>query len=279
MKRDAELPPKDAPFWELFDYFWARGIGNFVLEDGTAAPWTASLLEQALGGTPDRRSIENWQSRTNIPSPENIRRLSWVISGGDNELRKAWYNALITARLAERRQRKPRAKKNVTDDAGEVESHPGGDAAGPKPGFNRKSALVAGVAAICAAVGGWYFLSQEDAPYVDNIRICSAHYFDENAKKCTQHVSVFVFGIDEVFLSFDFNNVPHGAPFERWWIRNGERVAGRTSFNDDAWPGWTFWRPGEPLHVGQYVVRVVVEGAVETQTFFVQEDNYFGSDR
>lgn len=108
---------------------------------------------------------------------------------------------------------------------------------------------------------------------VDNIRICDRVYFDQDINKCTQHLAVFVEGIDEVFLSFDFADETFGMPFERWWILNGERVAGRNSFNDQAWPGYTFWRPGV-LNVGQYVVRIVMDERTFTQTFQVQQEGY-----
>ena len=138
---------------------------------------------------------------------------------------------------------------------------------------------VAALVALLAVSGGiavWFQWpwSGDGGQRVGNIRICDAPWFDSETKKCTKHVSVFVHGIEEVFLSFDFENVPDGAPFERWWIRNGERVAGRTSFNDVAWPGYTFWRPAGGLRIGEYVVRVVVDEKVFTQVFQVQHDGF-----
>ena len=267
--KNQSSPPEGASFWELFDFFWARGLGNDLHEDGSPMPWTAVALERAFDGTPDKRSIENWQSRANMPSPDNIRRLSWVISGGDVGLRKQWYDALIAARLEEKRKDRHGA-------------HAPGEATATKEPTVRSVAsarrsrwlpLAAAILGIVALAVGWFFVSVGSPSTVENIRICDRHYFDTDAKDCTQHVSVFVHGVDEVFLSFDFNDVPDGTPFERWWIRNGERMAGRTSFNDVAWPGYTFWRPGV-LPVGQYVVRIVVEGEVFTQTFQVQEEGF-----
>jgi hypothetical protein len=263
-KLQLNSPPNELPFWELFDFFWARGLGNEIHKDGTPTPWTATLLETAFDGSPDIRSIENWQSRTNMPSPENIRKLSWIISGGDADLRKAWHAALISARLAERR----RMAEVSAHAATRTEDAPENLGSPTRFRFKIVAATVGLIAVFAIA---WYYLTAPLAQAVQNIRICDAPYFDAETKKCSHHVSVFVHGLDEVFLSFDFEGVPDGTPFDRWWILNGERVAGRTSFNDDAWPGYTYWRPGV-LSVGQYVVRIVVDGEVFTQTFFVQAD-------
>lgn len=266
-------PPIELSFWELFDYFWARGLGNQRHTDGTATPWTATSLENAFDGSPDKRSIENWQSQNNMPSPENIRKLSWVIAGDDKKLRRAWYEALIAARLREKRKERALAKsapeKHLTESQAQTETTPSG-----KP---KKIAGLVAIVAAALATAGWFMIGTTSASSIENLRICDAPYFDDETKDCTQHVSVFVHGIDEVFLSFDFKNVADGTPFDRWWILNGERIAGRTSFNDEAWPGYTFWRPGV-LEVGQYVVRVVVEGQVFTQTFFVQPDGFVSKD-
>ena len=99
MKQEKNIapPPKNADFWELFEFFWVRGLGNDLHADGTSQSWAALNLEIALDGKPDKRSIENWQSRANMPSPDNLRKLSALISGGDDALRKLWYEALIDA--------------------------------------------------------------------------------------------------------------------------------------------------------------------------------------
>ena len=262
-------PPADLSFWELFDYFWVRGIGNAPHADGTPTPWTATTLELAFDGSPDKRSIENWQSQANMPSPDSIRKLSWVIAGADRQVRQAWYEALIAARLQEQRKEKAQAKSAPEKHLAEINTSMSETRSTPQRW--RAPLAVVGVGVI--ALGAWFIFNPTPSEAVQNMRICDAPYFDENSKDCTQHVSVFVHGIDEVFLSFDFGDVAQGTPFDRWWILNGERVAGRTSFNDEAWPGYTYWRPG-PLEVGQYVVRIVVEGEVFTQTFYVQPEGF-----
>jgi hypothetical protein len=255
-----KLPEGDLGFWELFDHFWVRGLGNTRHEDGTAEPWSALTLADALDGSPDKRSIENWQSHKNMPSPDNLRKISMLIAPENNRLRKQWYDAFVDARLKQKRVDKVIEQKVSTSDLSSSQNSP------------RKLVLVS----LCAAllIGGiaWFML-RPVAPLITDMRICDAVYFDTEMQKCTKHVDVFVHGVDEVFLSFDFNGVEYGEPFERWWIHNGERVAGRSSFNDDAWPGYTFWRPGE-LELGQYVVRLVVEGEVTTQTFYVQAEGF-----
>lgn len=263
-EKNVAPPPQGASFWELFDFIWVRGLGNALHEDGISQSWTATSLEIAFDGSPDKRSIENWQSRTHMPSPDNLRKLSALIADGDDALRKHWYEALLDARLEEKRREKEKPPATPEDWAGQV---------APRALRGRVAlAALAGVAVL--ALGSVMLTPSADAEgYVKNMRICDAIYFDNDTKKCSKHVDVFVHGIDEVFLSFDFNGVAHGAPFERWWIHNGERIAGRSSFNDEAWPGYTFWRPGV-LQVGTYVVRLVVEGEVTTQTFYVQAEGF-----
>lgn len=270
--RPSNLPPEGLSFWELFDYFWARGLGNAPHPDGTLIPWTATALELAFDGTPDKRSIENWQSQSNMPSPENIRKLSWVIAGDDDHVRRSWYEALIAARLHARRVEQARAKSAPEKHLASLSETAGQSL---KTTFNLKW-IFGAIAAVGLAGLGWMTWNANALPAITDMRICDTHYFDKEIKDCTQHVSVFVHGVDEVFLSFDFNGVPDGTPFDRWWILNGERVAGRSSFNDDAWPGYTYWRPGV-LEVGQYVVRIVVNGEVFTQAFFVQPDGAFSN--
>lgn len=262
-------PPEGASFWELFDHFWRRGLGNVEAEDGIAKPWTAESLETAFDGSPGVRAIENWRRRSSLPVPDNLRKIAAVIAGDDAALRIRWYDALVDARAKEL-EAAPEETGTHSD-----ETPLTGNAVEEDPTALRKriGLLAAVIAIVGFAVIGWLWFGREQPQTVENIRICDIHFFDADAGACTQHMAVFVHGIDDVYLSFDFKNVPKGAPFERWWILDGERQAGRTSFNDEAWPGWTFWRPGT-LKVGQYVVRVVVDGTVFTQTFQVQAENY-----
>lgn len=262
------MPPKETEFWALFDYFWDNGLGHRLEANGDPVAWTAPVLESALENAVDVRSIENWRSRRFIPTRENIRKLCWVISDGDNVIRQAWSEALIAAWRVEKRKNRDEANRTSLplekqDDAVKIN-------------LSRKTVLIvaAALGALAFVLIGWFALSSADVPSVSKIRICDQYYFNRAAKTCTKHVPVFVQGLEEVFLSFDFQNVPEGMPFERWWIHNGERVAGRTSFNDAAWPGYTFWRPEGGLLIGQYVVRIVVDGRVFTQTFYVQREGF-----
>ncbi len=271
MGKNITEPPKNLSFWKMFDFFWDNGIGNDLDSEGAPVPWTAQQLEDALEGTPDKRTIENWQRHANLPSRENLRKLAGLASGGDRGLRNRWHEALFEVSRAERELKKEEKTQRTDDTSPDMSAALHHE----EPSKARSKALILGLAGLIALAGaGGVYYSQKDqsVPLVENMRICDRFFFDFEAKKCKQHMPVFMSGIDEVYLSFDFNNVPEGTPFERWWIRNGERIAGRTSFNDDAWPGYTFWRPGGPLPVGQYVVRLVVEGQVETQAFLVQQE-------
>lgn len=268
-------PPKDLDFWELFEAFLDQGAGNDLIE-GSPSAWTPSTLEAALDGSPDRRAIGYWLDRANIPTPENIRKLSIVASGGNHAIRKQWYDALISARRRLKQKEKDAKTKNQLETTAIVETSTHSSPMSSKRRSRKWHLLWPSVAlaiALLAFVTLVLGTASERTPRVDEIRVCDAPYFDQDTKKCSKHVSVFVHGVDEVFLSFDLVDVPEGAPFERWWIRNGERVAGRTSFNDAAWPGYTFWRPGV-LEIGQYVVRIVVGDTVFTQVFTVQPNGF-----
>ena len=94
-KKNLPPPPKGATFWELFDYIWDNGVGQETSENGEPVAWSAAKLESALDHQIDVRSIENWRSRKYMPTRENIRKLTWMISGGDQDLRQAWSEALI----------------------------------------------------------------------------------------------------------------------------------------------------------------------------------------
>ena len=258
-------PPASTSFQDLFDHIWTRGLGNSHTAEGIPLPWTAETLSIALGGDVDPRTIENWSRGANRPSPRNIARLARLIAPEDISLRHEWYDALSLAARSERRvSREARAGPSVKTPP------PTAPATPFRYGWHF---VIAGTVAITGVILS-ILLLWPTGGLVTDIRICDAPYFDENAGKCTQHVPVFVHGIEEVFLSFDLPGVPYGDPFERWWILNHERIAGRTSFNDEAWPGWTYWRPGT-LQIGQYVVRIVVEGQVFTQTFQVQADGFW----
>lgn len=267
--RNTAPPPRDADIWELIEFLWSRGLGRELLADGSFQPWTQASMADAFGGKPDERSIANWTARTNPPSPASIRHLSLLVSGGDQDLRRQWQEALTDARNqynAAKKQKDTEGDKTHAD----VPQNPALN------GARRAGLRFLWVAwlAIGLALGaglGWLSGVLQPGPLVQNMRICDRPLFDTELKKCTRHVDVFAEGINEVYLSFDFEGVAQGAPFERWWIRNGERIAGRRSFNDEAWPGYTFWRPGV-LVPGQYVVRLVVDEQVFTQVFYVQAD-------
>ena len=113
-EKNSAPPPLGADFWDLFDFIWVRGLGHELHADGTSQSWTAIKLEIAFNDTPDKRSVENWQSRTHMPSPDNLRKLSALIADGDDALRKTWYEALLDARLAEKRKEKakPAARRD-----------------------------------------------------------------------------------------------------------------------------------------------------------------------
>lgn len=257
-------PPNGVDFWELFDFIWVRGLGNALHADGTSQSWTATSLEIAFDGTPDKRSIENWHSRTHMPSPENLRKFSALIADGDDALRKKWYEALIDTRKAEKRREKEQPPI-VPDSEVELEI--------AKP-FGKRLAIAALGGAATLALGGVMLMQSVSAGnYVENMRICDAALFGDGAKKCTKHVDVFVYGMGEVIPSFESSGGAHGAPFERWWIENGERGAGHTSVNDEAGQGYTFWRPGV-LQARTYAVRLVVECEVTTQTIYAQVESF-----
>ena len=270
MVEDRREPPNGADIWELFDHFVTRGLGNSEIQGGVPQPWTPEALDIAFGGSPGTRAIEDWFSHSAVPSPQSVFKIAELAAQGDKSRRIRWHDALTAARKIENRKRKA-AGLEVDE---EVENDPEPVNCNVPPRSSMRAWVFAGLAtAALVFAGSWWFFLRSAPQSVENIRICSVYYLDREQGRCTQHEAVFMHGIDDVYLSFDLVNVPDGAPFERWWILNGERQAGKPSFNDEAWPGWTYWRPGT-LRMGQYVVRVIVDGQVFTQTFQVRAENY-----
>ncbi|MEO1703709.1 MAG: hypothetical protein AAFR71_16810 [Pseudomonadota bacterium] len=285
-------PPDNADFWALFDYFWDNGVGRELSNNDAPMAWTADALEEALDFKVAARTIDNWRARHNLPSVPYVHTLCTIIPAKEGRLRKSWSDAFIRERRLEiRRTKEAQARERAQALAPEDtrgQTHRQNEASSAEavteveetsPAVSLLSNLClklgAGLAVSIVAAGLWWSFFRPAEPEVANIRICDAPYFDKEINKCSQHVDVYMDGIDEVFLSFDLVNVPYGMAFERWWIRNGERAAGRSSFNDDAWPGYTFWRPQGGLPAGSYVVRVIVDGRVRTQVFTVQTE-WFG---
>ena len=270
MVEDRREPPSGADIWGLFDHFVTRGLGNPEMKDGVPRPWTAVALDIAFGGSRGTRAIEDWFSHNAVPSPQSVFKIAELAAEGDKSRRIRWHDALTAARKVENRKRK--AAGLEVDEEPENGTEPANQSVLERS--NRRVQVFAGLALVMlVSASSWWFFLRSAPQSVENIRICSVYYLDREQGRCTQHEAVFMHGIDDVYLSFDLVNVPEGAPFERWWILNSERQAGKSSFNDEAWPGWTYWRPGT-LKVGQYVVRVVVDGRVFTQTFQVRAENY-----
>lgn len=263
-------------FYELFDYFWDQGVGNYLDKSGNPKSWNSETLSLEFGEhniDVNARTIDNWKSHKALPKQKYIRGLALIASPRDDYLFNKWNDAFWKTHRNEKLKRKAWSEKTTENDLIESDIEPHNK----KLSFQKAWIFIAGLfgtIGIISAIIVFFSGESEPASFVKKFHICDKYYFDKETKKCKQHVSVFVHGIDEVFLSFDFVNVPKGAAFERWWIRDGERIAGRTSFNDDAWPGYTYWRPKGGLDVGTYVVRLVVDGKVETQTFYVQQDGF-----
>ncbi len=301
-EKNIHLPPNEMQIDRLIDHICNYGSGNILAQNGVPKPWTPASLSIELGlnnadGTTDT-TIRNWISGRTLPKIEQLHKLARVVSCGDDYYLKAWTSALINARTETKLRKKEEAiqvtQKGVdsspfTGHTKEFDSSIIADLDNKlqKNSSNRSlkpsSRFLGGKYLYVAIISLFCFLATllfwMDAPFktisvVRNIRVCDEPYFDKKVKDCSKHVSVYMHGIEEVFLSFDFENLAKGEPFERWWIRNGERVAGRTSFNDEAWPGYTYWRPDNGFPVGEYVVRIVIDGKVATQTFSVQKTGF-----
>ena len=244
---------------ELLHYYVQSGVGLPVSEDGLPGQWTDVRLEEALAGTGirvDKRSIQSWLSGASIPKVEKLKGLASLAST-DRFQREKWTAAFIRLRrkaLDERRQKQQAGQAAPAD----------------QPTGWRRPAIAA-LAVILGLVGVTYIILQlfGPVPVAENIRFCDEAHFSTETKQCTQAMTDFPDGLKTLMITFDLNDVAEGETFTRNWYRNGRRIHTKTSFNDEAWPGYTYWHWPEGFDEGEYALQIVSGERAVTRTFNV----------
>ena len=273
--------PSDADsLRDLLHYYFQSGVGLPVSEDGVAGQWSDARLEAALAGigiTVDRRSIQAWLSGASIPRVEKLKGLARLASS-DRFERERWSAAFIRLRqkaLDERRQERK---------AGPAAADAGVRAPRPEQAPRRLYLPGAVILAVTGLAGAAYLVVQllSPAPVASNITFCDETHFATETKTCTEAMTAFPEGLKTLMITFDLNQVDEGETFTRNWYRNGRQIHTKTSFNDEAWPGYTFWHWPEGFDDGEYALQIVSGERAVTRTFHVgksEGDLNFHEDR
>ncbi|WP_084397809.1 hypothetical protein [Henriciella aquimarina] len=253
----------------MLHYYFQSGIGRPVTGEEGAAPWTDDQLATALAGIDiavDRRSIQSWLSGSSIPKVQNLKGLATLASSNRFE-RERWSAAFIRLRrkaLDERRDQRARSQAAETPSAA------------PRP-TERKKRLTRPAATLAALtlVGGMAYALVEtfgpEPPVATNIRFCDEANFSKETKQCLREVTAFPDGLHTLMITFDLPGVERGETFIRKWYRNGRLIHEKSSFNDEAWPGYTFWHWPEGFDTGEYALQIVSDGRTVSRTFHVGE--------
>jgi hypothetical protein len=106
-------------------------------------------------------------------------------------------------------------------------------------------------------------------PYISKLYVCDQNSFENGQNACGECASHFAVGIQKIFLSFMFHNMPTGKKYKRSWYRNGEQFVEKTDFYDDAWPGYTYLWNESGHDLGDYTVRITVDEKIATVRFTV----------
>ncbi|WP_300390032.1 hypothetical protein [Henriciella sp.] len=245
---------------ELLHYYVQSGVGLPVSEKGVPGQWTDVGLEAALaeiGINVDKRSIQSWLSGASVPKVEKLKGLASLASS-DRFERERWTAAFIRLRrkaLDERRREQQASPAATTN----------------QPARLRWRPALAVLAAVISLAGVTYVILQllGPAPVAENIRFCDEVHFSTDTKRCTQSMTEFPDGLKTLMITFDLNNVAKGETFTRNWYRNGRNIHTKTSFHDEAWPGYTYWHWPEGFDDGEYTLQIVSGDRTVTKTFQV----------
>lgn len=267
------IPPDGRDFRELFQYVCDHGIGRPVGQDGVTEAWTDDALEAAFAETAtpvDRRSIQSWRSGASVPRLDKVRSLAEVITSKSDE-RANWLKALIEARRNSLEARKSSAGTTASLVTPPEKETLAADAAAPAS--RRWKPVVAGFLLLGLAVLGSAFLLTTKSPeaQVANIEFCSEETFSTETYTCLEPADSFSEDVTTLMVTFDLVNVPEGMSFERIWYREGLEFLRKSSFNDEAWPGYTFLK-FDKFPEGNYTLRIIVDGQSFTSAFKVGDE-------
>jgi Sulfatase-modifying factor enzyme 1 len=259
---------------------------------GPGKEWKKGALCDALDQAVSVRTIEYWQGRKKVPTPENIYALIDLVS--DSTTRAAWQERLVeSARLA--REARDAAKRRNGALGGrakdapiagviETEGRAGGSTdqarllepvdASPQSGTNRRPpawSLVVGLVGIVAAGAAFAFIAQTR---IDPITFCDEARFNPDTSTCTQPMDSLPAGSKRVYVTFRIHNFPEDREFTRTWFRNGQQIAERKGLLAPPWEHWTWLGAADPhasdapsLDPGDYTLRVQAGGVVRSASF------------
>jgi len=216
----------------------------------------------------DKRSIQSWRSGASVPRLDKLRSLADLITRSAGQ-RSIWLKALIDARRKSIDARKRQA-------TAEKPSPPPSYAPDDPPLRPRNSKWVATAAAIALAgltlIGAMFGFSNRDAEAsIANIQFCTEENFSTGSFTCLETSQSFDETTTTLMVTFDLVNVDEGASFERIWYREGLEFLRKSSFNDEAWPGYTFLN-FDRFPEGNYTLRIIVDGKSFTSTFKIGDD-------
>jgi len=265
--KNIQNPPDEVmSFKNLINYIWDHGLGNRLTPDAVPMPWKPETFESAffdIGFDVDIRSFQNWRGGVHKADRKNIHAIARVVSGGDPHIQKEWAIKLIDA---------PKIDESDinSDSKGKIEK------------FSQKSnfkdlffkyrlfitGLVLGQIPLLAVILFSYSSGRGQTTITD-LKFCDEAGFSKTAMKCHNPASHFPSGTGRIYVSFDFNNSYMGQPFERRWYQNSEMFLSKKSFNDTAWPGYTFISQEDGMKDAKYDLRVIVDDSTTTKSFIV----------
>lgn len=262
--------PKTNSIAELLRYVFDHGIGLSHTSNSEKPYWTDIMLEAGLseaGTEVDRRSIQNWLSGKSVPTIQNLRALADIF-GRNSEERREWRYALIEARretLSKRKRQRDGAALTVRKTAAPAKIH--------RP-YTPFLLIVSGVAitviiVIATIVTG--NTPDNETNHARNITFCSSSNFSKVTFECQASETEFASGTKTIMITFDLVGLDEGERFERVWYLNGQEIHRKESFNDEAWPGYTYYTWPEAFSDGEYALRVIARGTPTTAVFRVGE--------
>lgn len=263
-------PPNILGFQELFRFIWLQGIGNKFDRHGEPKPWTDESLEDRfyeLDYEIDKRTIQNWLSGKNKPSPKNLHKLARVVSNDDAGLKILWRDAFTMASVSKQKT------KNLSTEPTLIQMADKSDV-GSKHKI-RSRALISILGFIGLLSISTVSMKSRKLPVIEvtNLKFCNKALFDRTAKLCKTNVSNFPVGTSLIFVSFNMPNATMGQPFDRKWYRDGQKFAEREGFIDSAWENYTWLENSNGHDAGKYDLRIIVNGRVTTGSFFVGTAN------
>ena len=264
-------PPNDQDFRELFQFICDHGIGRPMDARGHFQPWNDETMEAAFAETAtsvDKRSIQSWRSGASVPRLDKLRSLADLITRSADQ-RSIWLKALIDAR---RKSIDARKRQATTEKPSPTSTHAPDDPP-PRPRNIKRVAIAAAIAVVVLTlIGAMLVFGDRGAEArIANIQFCTEENFSTESFTCLETSQSFDENTTTLMVTFDLVNVDEGASFERIWYREGLEFLRKSSFNDEAWPGYTFLN-FDRFPEGNYTLRIIVDGTSFTSSFKIGDE-------